>query len=244
MSTTSPRYALPAPELSDRADIETAVVPLRDRLEVLLAQLVPSGAIQAYGGAAAPTGWLLCDGAAVSRTTYADLFSAIGTAYGAGNGTTTFNLPDLRQRFPLGKAAAGTGNALGVTGGAIDHEHVVDPHSHVVNAHSHVVNGHSHRHVSPIGKDSGNFTVFDVNSALVDAQGGYSHNDDPSGIFMRLVSGQTASVVGTTLSERYYVDSTQETPGTNNASPGTSDSSPGTDGRNPPFLVVNFIIRT
>jgi microcystin-dependent protein len=85
--------------------------------------IMPPGAILAYGGASAPSGWLLCDGSAVSRTTYADLFAAIGTAYGTGDGSTTFNLPDLRQRFPLGKAASGTGSTLGGTGGSIDHSH-------------------------------------------------------------------------------------------------------------------------
>ena len=54
----------------------------------------PIGTIVSTGGATAPTNWLLCDGAAVSRTTYADLFTIIGTAYGVGNGTTTFNVPD------------------------------------------------------------------------------------------------------------------------------------------------------
>jgi microcystin-dependent protein len=59
----------------------------------------PSGAMMDYAGATAPSGWLMCDGAAVSRTTYANLFAAIGTSYGVGNGSTTFNLPDFRGRF-------------------------------------------------------------------------------------------------------------------------------------------------
>lgn len=59
-----------------------------------------------YAGSSIPTGWLECDGSAVSRTTYADLFTAIGTTWGAGNGSTTFNLPDMRNRSPIG---AGTG---------------------------------------------------------------------------------------------------------------------------------------
>lgn len=65
--------------------------------------LVPSGAILPYGGATAPSaGWLLCNGAAISRSTYATLFAIIGTAFGVGNGTTTFNLPDFRGRVPVG----------------------------------------------------------------------------------------------------------------------------------------------
>jgi microcystin-dependent protein len=65
--------------------------------------IVPSGTVVAFAGAgSAPTGWLLCDGTAVSRTTYAALFAAIGTAHGAGDGSTTFNLPDYRGRFLRG----------------------------------------------------------------------------------------------------------------------------------------------
>lgn len=85
--------------------------------------LVPTGTILIYGNVSGPTGYLLCNGDAVSRATYTTLFGVIGTTFGAGNGTTTFNVPDLRQRFPLGKAVTGTGNALGSTGGLIDHIH-------------------------------------------------------------------------------------------------------------------------
>lgn len=67
----------------------------------------PSGTIQMWGGATAPTGYLLCDGSAVSRSTYADLFAAIGTSYGAGDGSTTFNVPDLRGRVGVGYATSG-----------------------------------------------------------------------------------------------------------------------------------------
>jgi len=69
-------------------------------------ELVPSGSIIAFGGAAAPdAGWLLCNGADVNRTTYARLFAAIATAYGSGNGSSTFGLPDLRDRVLLGKGS-------------------------------------------------------------------------------------------------------------------------------------------
>ena len=83
----------------------------------------PTGTIAMYGAATAPSGWLLCDGSAVSRSTYAALFAIVSTTFGVGDGSTTFNLPNLRQRFPLGKAASGTGSTLGGTGGAIDHAH-------------------------------------------------------------------------------------------------------------------------
>lgn len=71
-------------------------------------RLCQSGFGQPYFGSAAPSGWLLCFGQAVSRTTYASLFAAIGTTYGTGNGTTTFNLPDMR-----GKTIAGLDNMGG-----------------------------------------------------------------------------------------------------------------------------------
>jgi microcystin-dependent protein len=67
-----------------------------------IAQLMPSGVILPFGGGTAPTGWLLCDGSAISRTTYANLFAAIGTAHGYGDNSTTFNLPDFRGRFMRG----------------------------------------------------------------------------------------------------------------------------------------------
>lgn len=60
---------------------------------------LPSGVMIDYAGTVAPAGWVMCDGAAVSRTVYASLFAAIGTAYGVGDGSTTFNLPDFRGRF-------------------------------------------------------------------------------------------------------------------------------------------------
>lgn len=63
---------------------------------------MPSGAVQAFAMSTAPNGWLKCNGQAVSRTTYAVLFAAIGTIYGAGDGSTTFNLPDLRGEFVRG----------------------------------------------------------------------------------------------------------------------------------------------
>jgi microcystin-dependent protein len=71
--------------------------------------VIPTGSMQMFAAAAAPTGWVLCDGSAINRTTYSALFAVIGTTFGAGNGTTTFNVPDMRGRAPIG---VGTGSGL------------------------------------------------------------------------------------------------------------------------------------
>lgn len=100
--------------------------------------MTPIGAIMDYGGATAPTGWLLCYGQAVSRTTYAALFAVLGTTYGVGDGSTTFNVPDIRGRVVAGQDDMGgtsanrltnpgstingiDGDVLGGTGGAETH---------------------------------------------------------------------------------------------------------------------------
>lgn len=72
------------------------------RLATQLPLPIPPGTVLSYAGASAPAGFLLCDGAAVSRTTHAALFAAIGTSFGAGDGSTTFNVPDLRGMFVRG----------------------------------------------------------------------------------------------------------------------------------------------
>lgn len=80
--------------------------------------LMPTGSILPYSGSSAPTGFLLCDGSAVSRTTYADLFDVIGTTYGSGDGSTTFNVPNLSTAvLPSSSTVSvvGNGNALGLT---------------------------------------------------------------------------------------------------------------------------------
>jgi microcystin-dependent protein len=73
------------------------------------AATVPSGSIVAFGGSSAPSGWLLCNGEAVSRTTYANLFAAIGTTYGDGDGSTTFNLPNAQGVFLRGAGSQAVG---------------------------------------------------------------------------------------------------------------------------------------
>lgn len=79
----------------------------------------PVGAIVMFGGGAAPQGYLMCQGQAVSRATYSALFAVVGTSFGGGDGSSTFNVPNLVGKFPVGYAAGDTDfNALGKTGGA------------------------------------------------------------------------------------------------------------------------------
>lgn len=107
------------------------ITGLQSALDVA-SQSVPSGAIVVFAGSVAPTGWLMCSGNAVSRTAYPSLFAAIGTTYGGGDGFSSFNLPDLRGRVPVGNDAMDmrpadrvtvggsgiAGNQIGSVGGA------------------------------------------------------------------------------------------------------------------------------
>jgi microcystin-dependent protein len=118
-------------------------------LEDVTASITPPGLIMPYAGTAAPTGWLLCYGQAISRATYASLFAITSTTYGVGDGSTTFNLPDIRGRVVAGQDDMGgssanrltglsggvNGDTLGATGGAETHTLVtaeVPSHSHTI----------------------------------------------------------------------------------------------------------------
>lgn len=96
----------------------TAAQAADDKATLALSQAAPPGVVTAYAGSVAPQGWLFCDGAAISRTTYANLFAAIGTAYGAGDGSSTFNLPDFRGRMLVGRGQHADVDTLGDNEGA------------------------------------------------------------------------------------------------------------------------------
>jgi microcystin-dependent protein len=148
------------------ADLNGNFTAVDQRLAALEAALLPPGTIVPYGGPAgagtsvdggvggAPAGWLLCDGSAVSRTTYATLFGAIGINFGGGHGIATFNLPDLRGRFMRGadhgagrdpNAAARTAsNAMGPTGDTVG-----TLQGDAFASHSHPLTDPGHSHLSP-----------------------------------------------------------------------------------------------
>ncbi len=101
---------------------------------IVLSQLIDRVPIGSWMGWLTNTppssNWFLMQGQAISRTVYSVLFALWGTTFGAGDGSTTFNLPDFRGRFSLFRAAAGTGSVLGATGGSLDHTHTQPAHTH------------------------------------------------------------------------------------------------------------------
>lgn len=134
-------------------------------LDTYLYQRTPPGIIHAYGAASAPTGWLLCDGSAVSRTTYAALFAIIAENFGQGDNTTTFNLPDLRGRFIRGwdngasrdpdkasRTAMNTGGNTGDNVGSVQDDATARPSSAFTTDSQ---GAHTHN----ITKSDGNFTT-------------------------------------------------------------------------------------
>lgn len=188
--------------------------------------LVPAGSLIMYGGAAAPTGWQLCDGSSLLRAgTFAALFAAIGTTFGSVDGTH-FTVPDLRQRFPMGVATSGTGNALGATGGTIDHTHTSAAHTHtytdIVN-HTHTITDPTHAH----------------NILTVNAGGGALN-------YIAISTTASTRILTTGFTDSVATGIT----GTNNPAGGvatgtTASTTPGVTGTaNPPFLALNYIIKT
>lgn len=97
--------------------IETWKIKAKDLALFVADYILPAGLMVPYTGGAAPSGWLLCDGSAVSRTTYARLFAAIGGTFGSGDNSTTFNLPDMRGRVPAGRDNMGGSAAIRLTSG-------------------------------------------------------------------------------------------------------------------------------
>lgn len=136
-------------------------IDLATQIKTSVDLAVPVGMVVDYAGTAAPTNWLLCYGQAVSRTTYADLFTAIGTVYGVGDGSTTFNLPDARGRVVAGQDDMGgtsanrltgqsggvNGDTLGGVGGDETHELTIAQlaaHTHTVTGTTNSTGSHTH----------------------------------------------------------------------------------------------------
>jgi len=162
------------------------------------ANSVPTGVINMWGTGTAPTGWLLCTGTAVSRTTYSALFAVVGTTFGVGDGSTTFNLPNYTNRMPYGTTLAATGGSANA---------VVVSHTHTATS---TVTDPGHTHTIP-----GGFSTY--------GGGNSSGANNTFGLQPNTNSSTTGVTVATT-----------------NSTEGVS----GTNANLPPYLGINFIIKT
>lgn len=129
--------------------ISTNLSDHQDRLNTLEqnANLINAGTIVWYGSSATPTGYLKCDGSIVSRETYTSLFAVVGETYGAGDGASTFQLPDLRGRSPLG-SGTGSGLTARTAGTSVGEEtHVLT--SAEIASHTHSIAESPHTHTWP-----------------------------------------------------------------------------------------------
>jgi microcystin-dependent protein len=193
---------------------------------------MPSGVILPFAGGSAPTGFLFCQGQAVSRTTYANLFTAIGTSYGAGDGSTTFNLPDLQGRLPVGKGTNADVATLGGSDG-VSLANRTPKHNHSnglsLPNHGHGVGdpGHTHPfHMNSFGGSDPSNYLFASGSAA----GVHGFNAGQSGhLAEATASGGTGISVGN--------------PTSNPGIPGTIGPS-GAPQDAPGYLVVNYVIST
>ncbi|WP_299335509.1 phage tail protein [uncultured Psychroserpens sp.] len=152
---------------------------------------IPTAAIFAFPTATAPTGYLVCDGSAVSRTAYADLFNVIGTTYGNGNGSTTFNLPDYRGQFLRGfddgsgndpDAATRTDRGDGIAGNNVGTKQTgaVNSHQHTINAPAGVSSmAGTHQHtIGPFNVNTNTSGVHNHNASFngnTNAAGSHNH---------------------------------------------------------------------
>jgi len=236
------------------------------------AALLPLGVVLPYAGLTAPAGFLLCDGAPYSRTGYAGLFSQIGTTFGAGDGTTTFNVPDMRGRFPIGLGTLDTDTyGMGAVGG--EARHVLQPgegpiHTHTVNPPSTTSGGRSVSHTHNIdppttasgGKDANHDHVVTLNtSSRPTASGAHGHTQET-----RLATGsgatgtdQTMGVTSASDTGQPHIhnvnipafdsggDTPSHTPSIDIAQFNTGSTPAATTAHEnrPPYLGLNFIIK-
>lgn len=230
--------ALPYPELAEPADVPADMKQLADALDTLAPGYAPVGAMLMWPTAAAPTGWLLCNGAQVSATTYPKLATVLGSAGGL------ITVPNLTQRLPVG---AGGTYALGATGGEATHALTLGE----LAAHTH--NGPSHTHaIGTLATDTEPDHVHGVGSIdattwriAATAGGGFlvgptlgtagtTGGQNPSDVIG--LSGSTAAA-GAHAHALTGAMGSAGTGATGSAGSGTAHNNL------PPYLVVNFIIR-
>lgn len=183
----------------------------------VLANGVPTGGLIMWSTASAPSGFLLCDGSAVSRSTYAALFAIVGTTFGVGDGSTTFNVPNYTNRFPYGTTLGSTGGSANAT--LVSHTHTATS----------TASGGSHQHFTVFNAEQGNEGSLNASNTIV-RRGSYGgdYNYD-------FASNASAANIGLTSASN-----ATPTVATTNSTEGSS----ATNANLPPYLGINFIIKT
>jgi microcystin-dependent protein len=196
------------------------------------------GAIKPWGKATAPAGYVLCDGTAISRTTYADLFAVIASTYGSGNGSTTFNVPDLQGKMPQGYdgstyTMAGTGGQNTVTVSVTDNQSVSSTDTLAVSVTGAISN--TSLSTAQLASHTHSYSAF---SDTAFESGPHDWNPGPSNTTSGKTSGAAGSGTGHThshtLSGTLTGNITTSLTGAITAS-GTNAFSP--------YVVVNYIIK-
>lgn len=216
---------------------------------------IPTATISAYAGSTAPSGYLICDGSAVPRATYSSLFAIIGITYGAGDGSNTFNLPDLRGANPVGLQSTDPAfDQLGETGGAkthtltvaemASHDHSVDPpatvsgdqsasHTHGVDPAAFNISGGTHAHSMSLSQHNsmpsswvtGGNLVVMSGTTNVSGNGSHTHSID--------VPNTTSSGISANHTHSTDIPAFPSDPAGSGAAHNIMD----------PYTVVNFIIK-
>lgn len=213
-------------DLTGRQDITSSV----GSIALVMSQnglLPPPGSIFQYAGSVSPTGYFICDGSAVSRTDYEGLYLIIGTIYGSGDGSTTFNLPNLKGKFPVGYDSSQTEfDNLNESGGAKTHTLTIaemPSHNHngltqSAGTHTHTITdpGHTHSYVNqPNTQNTDN--AFSTETAA-----------DNSSVGQTTGSSTTGITINSNGAHQHVIDSQGGGQAHNNL---------------PPYLVLNYIIK-
>jgi len=225
------------------AKILDGTIALGDLATALQNFLVPIGTIAMWGGVAAPTGWLLCDG--TSTTGYTTLAGIVGA-----------NTPDMRGRFPIGDNATltlrGTGGSLTITTSNMpSHNHTQDAHNHTQNAHNHTQDAHNH---TQDAHAHGHPHTHGYNATRTDASGLHNNQDFNNAYFAAGSNGAASSVLSgyssnpndtdnATATNQATTATNQATTATNIATTATNQPTGGGTDYYQPYLVVNYIIK-
>ena len=193
----------------------------------------PAGIIHMWPTSSAPAGFLLCTGTAVSRTTYAALFAVIGTTFGAGDGSTTFNVPNYTNRMPYG-------TTVGATGGTADAIVVSHTHTGTTGTES---QGHTHTYSGTTGGMNANNPHSHIQKDTASAAGGNISTN--GGTLITSLASGTVATDNANIEHGHSFSGTTSNISANHSHNFTtaSSGSSGTNANLPPYLGINFIIK-